>query len=105
MRAETLFDRAQSATEAGTEDTEALLREAEGEWRRAISLADEAGHPVHGLRAAVSYARYLGLQGRSREAAPILRERLRRCPEGTGTPVLVAAASALADLEQEAAGD
>jgi hypothetical protein len=99
-----LVDRAESAAEAATGDTEALLGEAEGEWRRAMALAEERGHPVHGLRAAVGYARYLGRQGRSGEAAPMLRDQLGRCPEGATTPVLVAAANALADLEQEAAG-
>ena len=41
MRAEMLFDRAESAAEAGTGDTEALLGEADGEWRRAMALAEE----------------------------------------------------------------
>jgi class 3 adenylate cyclase/tetratricopeptide (TPR) repeat protein len=105
MRAEILFDRAAAGAEAGTEDTGALLREAEGEWQRAMALADERGHPVHGLRAAVGYARYLGQQGRSGEAESLLRERLLSCPEGAATPVIQAAVSALADLEQQAAGD
>ncbi len=104
MRAEILFDGAEAATDAETQDTEALLQQAEGEWRRALALADERGHPVHGLRAAVGYAKYLRQRGRAGEATPMLRERLRRCPEGATTPVLVAAAGVLADLEQEAAG-
>ena len=34
----------------------------------------------------------------------MLRNQLGRCPEGAPTPVIVAAANALAELEQEAAG-
>jgi class 3 adenylate cyclase/tetratricopeptide (TPR) repeat protein len=105
MRAEILFDRAAAGGEEGTEDPGALLREAEGEWQRAMTLAEERGHPVHGLRAAVGYARYLGQQGRPGEAESLLRERLLRCPEGADTPVIQAAVSALADLEQQVAGD
>ncbi len=105
MRAEILFDRAAAGAKAGTEDIGALLREAEGEWQRAMALADERGHPVHGLRAAVGYARHLGQQGRSGEAESLLRERLLRCPEGAATPVIQAAVSALTELEQQAGGD
>ncbi len=101
MRAELLFAQAEAEHDGGPVDADALRQEAAGEWQRAMALADERGHPVHALRAAAGYARYLAQEGRRSEAAELLRERLRRCPEGSATPVLVAAAAVLSDLERE----
>jgi adenylate cyclase len=101
IRAEILFHQAGTDAGGGPENEEALLRKAESEWHGALELADERGQPVHGLRAAASYALFLEQKGLVNEAAVMLRERLRRCPGASTAPVLVAAAGLLAELERK----
>jgi class 3 adenylate cyclase/tetratricopeptide (TPR) repeat protein len=102
IRAELLA--ARSATAGGSAERDALSRDAEDEWRKALHHAEQLGYPVHGVRAAKSYATHLHGLGRSGEALQLLREHYRRCPEGFSAPVLVEAKATLDDLER-AVGD
>ena len=101
MRAELLAARAEAA---GDTDREGMLEEAEGEWRTALEHADRLGYPVHGVRAATSFAAHLHTHGRTDEALLLLRDRYGRCPEGFSTPVLVAAKATMDRLERAAPG-
>ena len=76
------------------------MQEADTEWTKALDHADRLGYPVHGVRAAASYAIHLHGQGRTEEGVELLRERFGRCPEGFSAPVLLAAKATLDDLER-----
>ncbi len=85
------------------QEAEVLLRDADLEWNAALECAEALGYPVHGVRAAQSYATHLHALGRTDEALELLRSRYASCPEGFGAPVLAAAKATLDELERSVA--
>jgi class 3 adenylate cyclase len=79
----------------------ASLGAAEQEWLVAMALAEARTYPVHGLRAAVGYARLLERQHRIDKAWRVIDTWYRRCPEGWATQVLRAADARRRDLQAE----
>lgn len=98
IRAELLAARAAAAGD--TEESRLLSQEAATEWARALDHAEQLGYPVHGVRAATSYAAYLHALGRTDRGLELLRDRYARCPEGFSAPVLLAAKTTLDELER-----
>ncbi len=72
---------------------------AEREWKVALQLADKYGYPVHGLRAAASYATLLQQTERTDEACALVETWYRRCPEGHDAPVVRGAEAVLGRMK------